>query len=272
MKSSFSADKYQGTLIRSREVSGLNLAEEQFHPNSTVPSHSHEQALFRIVLDGKWEEKYGGKIRKYEPVTSEFLPSNHDHSLSFSRVGARAFSIEMQSCWLEREQKYSLNLKHSVFGRTLVSSLLLRAYREFQMSDSASALAIEGLALEMLAEVSRRNLNSVKRTPPRWIDQVIDLLHSRFQERLTIGYIAANVNIHPVHLAREFHRFERCTVGQYIRRLRVEQTCLELSSSNEPLAAIAARAGFSDQSHFCRTFKLLIGTTPIEYRTNNSRH
>jgi AraC family transcriptional regulator len=34
-----------------------------------------------------------------------------------------------------------------------------------------------------------------------------------------------------------------------------------------PLAVIAVRTGFSDQSHFTRLFKQYVGTTPARYRT-----
>jgi len=35
----------------------------------------------------------------------------------------------------------------------------------------------------------------------------------------------------------------------------------------EPLAEIAARAGFADQSHFTREFKRHFGITPGHYRS-----
>jgi AraC family transcriptional regulator len=82
--------------------------------------------------------------------------------------------------------------------------------------------------------------------------------------------MAAAAGVHPVHLAREFRRFERCTVGEYIRRLRIERACNELSNSNDSIAAIASGTGFYDQSHFGRIFKRVVGMTPIEYRANVS--
>ena len=134
------------------------------------------------------------------------------------------------------------------------------------MSDAASALAIEGLTLEMLTEVSRSSILEPHHTPPPWINDVMDLLHERFRDGLSLAEIAEAVGVHPVHLAREFRRFNCYTVGGYIRHLRIEQASRDLTSTDESLVLIAAAAGFCDQSHFCRVFKRKTGMTPVEYR------
>jgi len=74
------------------------------------------------------------------------------------------------------------------------------------------------------------------------------------------------VGIHPVHLAREFRRHYQCTIGEYVRRLKVEYACLQISVSEASLHQIALAAGFFDQSHFARTFKQIMGVTPGNYR------
>jgi AraC family transcriptional regulator len=72
--------------------------------------------------------------------------------------------------------------------------------------------------------------------------------------------------VHPVYLACAFRRHYRSTVGEYVRRLRVEFACRELSATRAPLAQVALAAGFADQSQFSRTFKRVVGLTPTEYR------
>lgn len=270
-------------VLSERKVSGSTLRDSVFSTNPKVttqtkgevvkvPStHTHSEALFGINLEGSCDEFSSGKIRKYEPLLVEYLPANYAHTLVFGRAPMRAFTIEIPALWLERAREYSLKLEDSIITGGLLRGLILRLYREFLISDVASVLAIEGLAYEMLAEVSRRNVKVVHRTRPRWLSQVIELLRARFHEPITLSEMAAAAGVHPVHLAREFRRFERCTVGEYIRRLRIERACNKLSSSNESIAAIAAGTGFYDQSHFGRIFKRVVGMTPIEYRANVSR-
>jgi AraC family transcriptional regulator len=272
METSITPGQFQGCIIKAREVCGLRLVEGVYSANSKVPKHSHQYGIFCIALKGTCNEVYAGKLRQYEPLAVEFLPPNQSHSLVFSTVGTRAFSMDVAAEWMEKARDYSLKLDNSVFCRRgPLSNLFMKLYQEFLVGDEASYLAIEGLTLEMLAEASRHQVDKPYRTP-RWLARAEELLHERFSEPLTITQLASAVGVHPVHLAREFRRRHRCTPGEYLRHLRVEQACRELRGSKETLAAIASSAGFSDQSHFSRIFKRHMGMTPAEYRTIFAGH
>ena len=141
-----------------------------------------------------------------------------------------------------------------------------RLYDEFRHTDELSPLAFEGLTLELLAECSRQAARTRDHQPPRWLRRVSDLAQARFRERLALGAIAESVGVHPAHLARVFRRFHGCTLGDYVRKLRVEFACHCLTTSDAPLADIALAAGFSDQSHFSNTFKRHTGVPPAAFR------
>jgi AraC family transcriptional regulator len=78
--------------------------------------------------------------------------------------------------------------------------------------------------------------------------------------------VATEAGVHPAHLARVFRRHHRCTIGSYLRRLRLDAACRQLVSGERPLADIALAAGFADQSHFSRLFRAATGVTPTHYR------
>src|SRR5262249_9386728 len=112
----------------------------------------------------------------------------------------------------------------------------------------------------------------VPHTPsPRWLDRVHEVLRVRFAGSLSLGEIAASVGISADHLARSFRRCHGCTVGEYVRRLRVEFACRQLVASEVPLVQLALDAGFTDQSHFTRTFKHHTGMTPAAFRNLHRR-
>ncbi len=146
--------------------------------------------------------------------------------------------------------------------------LALKIYSEALRTDSASSLAIEGLALEILAELARIEARPAGTQPSRWLDQARELLHARLGENLTHDEVATSVGVHPVYLATLFRRRFHCTIGEYVRRLRIEFAASELANSNHSLCEIGLAAGFSDQSHFSKVFKSHTGMTPGHFRAN----
>ncbi|MGH7559328.1 MAG: helix-turn-helix transcriptional regulator, partial [Gemmatimonadota bacterium] len=113
--------------------------------------------------------------------------------------------------------------------------------------------------------VARRELTGPGPPPP--LDRrARELLSDRFTEPLRIGDVAAEVGVHPSSLARAFQQHYHCTPGEFLRRLRVDLAGRRLAQPAASLASIARETGFSDQSHFSRTFKSVTGMTPGVFR------
>ncbi len=262
---------HAATILRKQKVGSFILTETVYAPKLKLPKHTHEQACFSLVMQGSFEERYGAKSRICEPSTVVFIPADEVHSDYFLDCGSRCFHFEIARNWLADVSPKPATLQHSVeFKNGIVSRLIMNLYREFRMMDAFAPLAIEGLTLEMLAEVSRRQVVGHGRNPPGWLGRVVELLHSRFSEALTLQTIAKEVGIHPVHLAREFRKHYGCTVGDYILKLRMESACRSLTTSRVALSEIALTNGFADQSHFSRSFKRFTGITPAVYRSLTS--
>jgi AraC family transcriptional regulator len=137
-----------------------------------------------------------------------------------------------------------------------VASIGWRLYDEIQRMDVTAPLAIEGLLLELVAAASRlRDQNGGKSGRPRWLEEARDRIHAELGSRPSLGGLAQSVGVHPVTLARAFRQAFGCTVGEYVRNLRIERAALQLSQTQLSLAEIALAAGFSDQSHFSNMFR-----------------
>jgi AraC family transcriptional regulator len=260
-----------GELLKRDEVGGFVLTEYAYPPELKISMHLHEQVYFCIVLQGNYTETYGKKTRACDERTVTFHPAGELHSDTFHKDGGRIFSVEIEPRWVERVGELSSVLEYpESFCGGLLASLVVRIYKEFYEIDAASRLAIEGLSLEVIAEALRKSTGTQSgREAPRWLKQARELLHDRFVEHHSLAEIADGVGVHPVHLVREFRKHYHQTVGEYVRRLRVEFACRLLSTSETPLIDVALAAGFSQQSHFTKTFKKLTGMTPCQYRVSS---
>jgi AraC family transcriptional regulator len=255
-----------GRVIKSLRVSGFILTETAYDAHARLPRHAHENSYFCFALQGSYTERYGSTEVVCKPNTVTFRPSGQTHEDFVHDADARVFVLEISSEWIERLRANSLTLKSAPgsYGGTL-TRLCARLNREFHKTDSAAKLAIEGLALELLAEAARQPLSGI-RTAPAWLRQARELIVEQFPETLGLTQIAAEVGVHPVYLATSFRQKFGVTIGEFIRKLRIEHACGELVKGDLPLAAIALQAGFVDQSHFSKVFKLYVGTTPHRYR------
>lgn len=255
-------------VLRVREVAGLSLTEATHAPRLRVPAHAHENAHFCLLLQGFYEENCDKHILVRKPGTLALMAGGALHSNRIHSTGIRFFCIEMSQAWRNRANGHLESLRGLThFEEGLLPWLAMRLYREFRADDDVAPLAIEGLVLELLAGVARQSSHSENETA-KWLQKARDFVHDRFREPISLAQVANFAEVHPVSLARGFRRTHHCTVGDYVRKLRIEFACQQLTGSDSSLVDIALAAGFSEQSHFSRTFKRLMGLTPSQYRSS----
>ncbi|MEW6212943.1 MAG: AraC family transcriptional regulator [Acidobacteriota bacterium] len=252
--------------IHTLEAGGFRLTEFAQPPALKIPRHAHSSAMVLLVLEGAVSETY--TRRAYECLSFSLLirPAEETHSHDYGRMGAHCIAVEVSDQRRESLASYAKTLDRVSFTSDgAISSAALRIHRELRLMDQAAGLAVEGLMLETLSIVAR---DCLRRLPkPRWLGEARDLLRECYKEPLSLAEIAQTVGVNATHLAATFHRHYRCTVGEYVRRLRLNHAAAELMHSERPLAEIAVEAGFYDQSHFTRAFKHFFGTTPSEIRS-----
>lgn len=260
-----------GEEARQAESADFRLVESVYPADSKMPRHTHEMAHVSVVLQGSYTEQYGRRSRTGESSTLVMHPPGEDHVVNFHGAGARIFSFHVKPHWAERVRDYTDALDSPAdFRGGPPAWLAVRLYVEFREPDRFSPLAFEGLALEIVATVSRR-VAPAEGKPPRWLGRVTEMLRASPSGEVTLKRVAEEAGVHPVYAARQFRRHHRCTVGEYVRRLRVEAACREISGTDAPLSEIANRVGFYDQSHLTNAFKRLTGMTPAEYRRSFRR-
>jgi AraC family transcriptional regulator len=270
---------FHGETLTAREVAGFVFREMVHPPGASIPQHCHQRAHVAFVLKGALTERCERTSLECRPLSVSFLAPGVTHSDTVQSP-VRCLLVDIAPERFERLRE-ALPLADPIFLNTNrgggAAWLMMRLYDAARHTDAASSLVVEGLTLELMAELSRQGTTPLQsnpsrstqaRSPPGWLTRAKELLQSQFPEALTHDQLAQAVGVHPVYLAHEFRRYYQCTIGQYVRRLRIEHASRQLASSAASLAEIALAAGFCDQSHFSRVFKRLTGMTPAHFRGN----
>jgi AraC family transcriptional regulator len=244
----------------------LRFEEIGYGAGLAMPVHAHPAAFLDLCLTGTMQEAWGAETFVRGASSLNFLPVGAPHATCFPEQG-RSFQIVMSAPWLERiGQIAPLTQTRTHYADGPALWIAARLHREFARRDALSPLVLEGLLLELLAEMSRAAADSEEHRSPHWLRQAREFLHAHFTENIAIDALAAAVGVHPAHLMRAFRQHYRLTIGGYVRKLRVDYACHLLSAPNASPSQIAFAVGFADQSHFHRTFKEFMGMTPTEYR------
>jgi AraC family transcriptional regulator len=259
-------DSYHGRCGRRLSAAELLLSERSYPPRLEIPTHSHEQPYLCAILQGGYTETCGGKVWTCTPRSLFLRPRGEPHADRFGEAGGRVFGIELGAGWPERLAAHRRFLERPAAFEGSCTALVRKLHREFRLDGCAVPLIVEGLVLEILGEASRAAAPAGDAGVPFWLRQARDILHDSFTQPPGLSALAEEVGVHPLHLARVFRRKFGCSVGNYVRRLRVEHACRRLAHPGPSLVEIALEAGFCDQSQFCRTFKRHVGITPSQFR------
>jgi AraC family transcriptional regulator len=256
-----------GTAIATRDVRGFRVVEMDYPAGLELSRHSYPSAQLIYVLDGEYAENSAGASEiRCQARALRYLPPDFAHSNHFES-GARCLVVTIDPEMFARVASLNNSLEHPASIETPVSMWLTqKLYREFQQGDSSSTLSLEGILLELLAETARHAGSGPVRIVPEWLRVARAYVEANYLRALSLADIARVAHVHRVHLARQFRSYFATSVGEFLRRKRVEHACHLVSTTNSSLAEVAIDCGFSDQSHFSATFRKVMGLTPARFR------
>lgn len=256
-----------GKRLKILEAGDFLITEAETLPLTSFRTHAHELASITFIIKGSCVETISSRAYDCSPLSAIIKPAGELHSNRYGKAGARCLIVEVKPERLQKLRMFTRMLDSALHLReTTLGAFALRIYKEFKIGDTASLLSLEGLILDLLGHTTRLSLKASPPSPPAWLLSARDLCHEQFNRPLGLQLMAERIGVHPAHLSRSFRKYFQCTLGEYVRHLRLNYAARELAESRKSLAEIAYRAGFYDQSHFTHAFKLHTGMTPTQYR------
>lgn len=98
----------------------------------------------------------------------------------------------------------------------------------------------------------------------KWLDR-------NYHKQIAIPELAEKANLSRAQFCRIFHKYTGQSPKEYLIRLRLRHAIRRLLETNLPVTQIANESGFNDPANFFQAFKMNYGTSPNNYRIENSQ-
>jgi len=204
-----------------------------------TPRHAHAAACLHVVLRGVYVEHSRTGTVVACPGDVVFKQPEVEHWNLFGTVGAETLRCELTSEW-----------KAAGIGTLLTTDRIgLERCRRVGRALRRSAHDVRASTLAAIAPQT----------------ELLDFLRRHFRERIVLSDVARCLHVDRSHLTRQFTRDFGASPQNYVACKRVAWTAERLALGASDLADIALAAGFCDESHCIRTFKRLLGLTPLRW-------
>ncbi len=114
------------------------------------------------------------------------------------------------------------------------------------------------------SQVKLRTTNAVN-SENEIIRRAQQFISGHIREKLTVPVVARHVDVSPSYLTALFRKNLQISPGEYIRRVKLQESKQMIREDNMNFTEIAAVLQYSTVHHFSRQFKDKFGITPTEY-------
>jgi AraC-like DNA-binding protein len=156
--------------------------------------------------------------------------------------------------------------ERDLFTKSEISEL--EAYfRELPVFGQDKIDSILNIAIMVVKYILFENMLIPKYEP--MFDRAISFINENLEKDLAIAKISKQTLIRKSSLYKMFHTHLGCTVSEYINSKRIKKASELLINSDMSVAEISEKLGFSTQQYFSKTFKKVMGVSPIQFRKIN---
>lgn len=241
-------------------VAGL---ETVIPPGTRLEAHEHATPFLSCLLEGSFEQPAPDGLHHLVAGDVRATPEGDRNRLRFGSAGGRCFLVALEPDERETRQPVA---DRAFLSDPVIARAVLRLRREV-MTTHPCPLAAESTALELFALARRRGRSRrVADAPPPWLLRVRQVLEEEYARPLDLERLAHEGGVSREQVARAFRDHFGRSAGSYLRHVRLRRALAALATTGEPIAAVAAGAGFVDQAHLTHTLRRATGVTPAQAR------
>lgn len=223
------------------------------------PDERHPFVQIVLPVAGHFEIDVGGHQTALTPTTGTFIHKQTSHALSTSGLNrSLILDIDEQLVSAQMLDRFSCRPFFDIGPRTARLSRHMAAVLQTGEQDETSLASWAPILVESLAGGKADTLTRLRSL--RALVEIDPFMHWSLER------MADHADISVSRLQATFRDHFDDTPHLWLATLRMNKICALLSGSSLPIAEIADRAGFSDQTALTRAMKKAMGTTPAAYR------
>lgn len=216
------------------------------------------------VISGKLELKHDGKEYTAGEGDVVFIDLHNPHCYrALETVRIQQYLINGDPL---KAYSHLLGGYGSVFKKDSRMSYQLTCLQNEAMrqvpNDHSIACIILGLISSLILSADQ------EKTDP--VQQARYYIADHYKEDISLDDIARSVSLSKYYFSRQFEKEMGITPWKYLIETRIRNSIHMLLNTWMTVDEIAVSCGFSDATHFIRTFKKITGDTPGTFRRKNS--
>lgn len=221
-----------------------------------------DRGQLHCVVEGNGYLLKQGQMMLFAPEQWHMQYTDLDTSARFLTV---SFDLDGQAALLPSDRVIDLSSQEA--------ALLSNLVRECERSDALSSDYIRCDLKLLLLSVLRGSGKQKKRlkTPVALrnenliVSRTLQFIADHVYDRLSVETVSKEVGVSTSHLTALFHRQMGISPGEYIRRVKLEESKVLIREGRLNFSQIAAELNYSTIHHFSRQFKDNFGISPSEY-------
>jgi AraC family transcriptional regulator len=239
-----------------QSFSGISVKRVLDRSHSRVPEHAHDWPVLSVCVIGSFLNETEVGTQLICSPSAVFYRAGAAHRNTIGADGFEQIEIEFDPAWLGESLLPDMPVVRWLGGQKGIEARsLLETCRPEASENQLHA------ALQRFLGCAHREPHS---QPMTWVDTIVRRL--RQDTTLKVSELAKEVARHPSWTGSAYRRATGEGMQETAARFRVERAARLLRETSQPCASIALESGFCDQSHMNRTFRRVLGRSPVEVR------
>lgn len=251
-------NKYFGITDKSIKTESFNISITKHPAQSKISTHAHSKPYLCLLASGIYQEESNTSTLI---TTGDILyrTANYEHANCFLNQDSVCLNIEIDNeVDFVNHNDFKLPLTESKNNNSLESYKVLYAVKHGLSNDLLNIYCYETMLAHSDSLMNKGDLN--------WIKQVKEYINDNPLTTISLQEMSQLFGLHPNYIVRKFKDVTGMKLSDYLTKIRLEHSIVNLIKSEMSLTKIALNSGFYDQSHFNRNFKKYLETTPKYFR------